>query len=1043
MLVRDDKHYELECLCLDLDLEIDEEEYSFTGITSEGAPLTQLTKRISHQETQETLSFLSFDYKRLEAITMLAINRTVANRQSELALDRECDELWVALLLAKKARAELQSDGLTRSLDELDRVAEFLLRKLPAEPEALEKKDDANAYLEKRSALMRVLYLNEISACYRGFLSIGYADGAITLINKTFGKEKTAYELIAVYNKAQGYFHVGDQREKALRDFEAVDLPSDYYVKDDIEEKPLGAFYERHGELVNQLVVFPAQIMRAECLLKMQRGDEAKRCLEGLQGKPLSQYQEARVRILKLRALSDQGEFPQFEKILSELDANLHMAWGKKNLKTQLMSIKIEASQREADQELRKASIEEIAKDLGKRGPEKLLKSLNLIKKYLSLQEDLVQLIGDQKGNVIDEAQATLLWVKGFKVIKDWLTLVNNLRKHLSDDDKGKTQGLPEQTHELMESISELSLKYLEFDNGSQAALHAKARSIIADKKYRPNQREIRILYLEQLAKINQLLNVLSDVGLVSQALCGEASKAGDLEKQALDELLEKSDNPRLQLSEFAKLRYRQRKELIAGKALFRDIKDVRRFLASEFFGAADKTNEPLKCRLQCAERIRLDQTNLYNCANARCEETIKRRVNVNPACAVDSDNTKNRILHYYDGIIKNNRAFFNDLLHTQKQHPIKNSWGLAVLRRWNSFTPALALSEGGGYFLFAADSAGKIIFGVVIDPGYDFLRNFFAEGFSIDDIDAILVSHDHPDHLDDFAPIVNVKFEAMKNRGGGNAHVSERKITAVLSEGSYKKLRYSIEGASDVFIDTRVIKRGHPTTLSAREGGCSLEVHATPAFHADLSTDCDSIGFRITASHANRHVNIGFTCDTTWDESLAKTYKDCDILCYHAGSITDEADHLFDYFGQGKVDRILFERQHLYLPGTVMFSLHEELPGNQLKIISEFGEELKGGLRVDYATRLGKYAAQRNGGSAAIIPSDTGLLIDALDQTLACICCESFFQREYVEFEAFGPDERLFCICKNCRQVLSDSQRFHKYQTKLNTGRKDVTSQR
>ena len=77
---------------------------------------------------------------------------------------------------------------------------------------------------------------------------------------------------------------------------------------------------------------------------------------------------------------------------------------------------------------------------------------------------------------------------------------------------------------------------------------------------------------------------------------------------------------------------------------------------------------------------------------------------------------------------------------------PVKNGeeiiGRLCVLRRWNSFTPTLRssvnASKGGGYFLYFSvpkDNKGmnsKNTFGIVVDPGYNFLEKFFSQGFKI-----------------------------------------------------------------------------------------------------------------------------------------------------------------------------------------------------------------------------------------------------------------------------------------------------------------------
>ncbi len=80
----------------------------------------------------------------------------------------------------------------------------------------------------------------------------------------------------------------------------------------------------------------------------------------------------------------------------------------------------------------------------------------------------------------------------------------------------------------------------------------------------------------------------------------------------------------------------------------------------------------------------------------------------------------------------------------------------LFVLRRYNSFTPILNCEAkyGGGYFLWTGSK------GVVIDPGFDFVKNFIAAGFCFGLIDKIIVSHAHPDHLADLPCILTLLHE-------------------------------------------------------------------------------------------------------------------------------------------------------------------------------------------------------------------------------------------------------------------------------------------
>jgi len=75
----------------------------------------------------------------------------------------------------------------------------------------------------------------------------------------------------------------------------------------------------------------------------------------------------------------------------------------------------------------------------------------------------------------------------------------------------------------------------------------------------------------------------------------------------------------------------------------------------------------------------------------------------------------------------------------------------LEVLKRWNSYTPLVTNSKGGGYFIRVN---GK---GIVIDPGFNFIENFKAGNYVLSDIDIVLVSHSHDDHTADLESIISL----------------------------------------------------------------------------------------------------------------------------------------------------------------------------------------------------------------------------------------------------------------------------------------------
>ncbi|GAI18381.1 unnamed protein product, partial [marine sediment metagenome] len=109
-------------------------------------------------------------------------------------------------------------------------------------------------------------------------------------------------------------------------------------------------------------------------------------------------------------------------------------------------------------------------------------------------------------------------------------------------------------------------------------------------------------------------------------------------------------------------------------------------------------------------------------------------------------------------------------------------------LQRWNSSSPAKGYSVGGGYLLYHIDKDSEVDMGIAIDPGFDFVRNLFHSGFSLNDIDIVLISHAHLDHIRDFESIVTLLFELQKRSK------RDRRVHVILSLGSYKRLEHIIE---------------------------------------------------------------------------------------------------------------------------------------------------------------------------------------------------------------------------------------------------------
>ncbi len=263
------------------------------------------------------------------------------------------------------------------------------------------------------------------------------------------------------------------------------------------------------------------------------------------------------------------------------------------------------------------------------------------------------------------------------------------------------------------------------------------------------------------------------------------------------------------------------------------------------------------------------------------------------------------------------------------------------------------------------------------------------------------------------------------------------------------RRLGPTIYAARQVFKDTRVLepqplKKPKTNTERSKDPAvmliraterksCSfVRVIPTEAIHED-SSGCDSIGFRLELGYGHTtKATIGLPCDTKWTSSLAELYRDVQLLCAHVGCLTPERFPLMSYFDEGCTRlNVLYAKQHLYLPGIIW--LAESLEKNTtetrpcLVVLSEFGEEMAGGLRLDLAKRLEKYL-RRSGRKVRVLPGDTGLLMDPVEGLVRCSCCKQFFPWDMVlRPVAFGPDERLYYICRKCRSILTDDQIRHR----------------
>jgi len=127
-------------------------------------------------------------------------------------------------------------------------------------------------------------------------------------------------------------------------------------------------------------------------------------------------------------------------------------------------------------------------------------------------------------------------------------------------------------------------------------------------------------------------------------------------------------------------------------------------------------------------------------------EQQVARKLLNSYLAHTDSSNMK--LAQVYRYLMQGRRAV------KRRTDPRQRTLDLICLRRYSSFFPFLPRpsafrAPGGGYFVHLREPGAKAEpFGIAIDPGPDFIENLYRCGYGLADVQMIIVTHDHADHI-------------------------------------------------------------------------------------------------------------------------------------------------------------------------------------------------------------------------------------------------------------------------------------------------------
>ena len=314
-----------------------------------------------------------------------------------------------------------------------------------------------------------------------------------------------------------------------------------------------------------------------------------------------------------------------------------------------------------------------------------------------------------------------------------------------------------------------------------------------------------------------------------------------------------------------------------------------------------------------------------------------------------------------------------------RRRRPASPPNELEVLRRWNSHTPMLYTELGGGFFL---RWRGR---GIVIDPGCTFIDIFRREhptvgvaAHCMDDIDLIIVTHDHVDHSGELTNLLTLlrvfnRWQEEEAQRAGTPF-RPRKIDLVVSFGVYYKCQTILEHPDyrNMLHTCKVLPPRHLSDATDRinmETEYGFKLQCLKTRHREIMGESTGFGIKLTLKDGWDSFVMCDSGDTAYEPEVAEQFEGSDLLILHVGTLEKLPDQV-----AGRGEHLCF--------GGVIKTLQQLKRPPKLVVLSEWGQEFcYPGLRKRFTELVRRYAPA----STVVLPADLGMRVSIPNCHIRC----------------------------------------------------------